>query len=75
VHGSPSSQRRGAPPQSPATQRSPVVHAKPSLQVVPSGRGWSWQAPVAGWHTARWQALAGSWHVTMVAASTTQSPA
>src|SRR5205823_2794469 len=56
-HWSGAVQRTGAPAlQVPAGQVSPVVHALPSSQVVPSGLAGLEQTPVAGLH------LPASWH-------------
>src|SRR5436305_427623 len=55
-------QTRGTPLlQTPAWQRSPVVHALPSVHDVPSGRGMLVHAPVCGSQTpAAWQASAAA---------------
>ena len=56
VQESPSSQPIAVPAQRPATQRSPAVHASPSLQVRPSALDGFEQVPVAG------SQVPASWH-------------
>jgi hypothetical protein len=50
VHAMPSVQLRAEPLHPPARQVSPVVHARPSLQVVPSGLFGFEQVPFVGLH-------------------------